>query len=319
MKRAYYSGASSSPPSSAEAPSEGYPTEGDSSRNVDPTVVGAYTFYMLVEAIVTVIEQASLSPDHDPNQFRDALLQLFITPTELAAAISTIPATDLSAYARIANPTFTGQPKAPTPPAGNNTTRLATTAFVRAALAALTIPGAFTPTKANLYAAVKEILHPGDQAAVTADDADKEIDIAFTPTKANLYAAVKEILHPGEQHGVSADDDEMEIDFAIPDYSVGVLADAATVQWDAAAHASAKLTLTADRALAISNTVEGQSYFLWVKQDATGGHALTLPADVDLGALTGVIDQDADAITFLGFTRVFNVLRLVAQRFDYGG
>ena len=319
MKRAYYSGAAVSPPSSAEAPSEGYPTEGDSSRNVDPTIVGAYTFYMLVEAIVTVIEQASLSPDHDPNQFRDALLELFITPTELAAAIRAIPAADLSGYARLNGATFSGRARGLTRAAGDNGTDFATTAFVKAAIAALTIPGAFAPTKANLYSAVKEILHPGDQSAVTADDADKEIDIAFAPTKANLYAAVKEILHPGEQHGVSADDDEMEIDFAIPDYSVGVLADAATVQWDAAAHASAKVTLTADRALAISNTVEGQSYFLWVKQDATGGHALTLPAGVDLGALTGVIDQDADAITFLGFTRVFNALRLVAQRFDYDG
>ncbi|HDI8689990.1 TPA: tail fiber protein, partial [Escherichia coli] len=35
------------------------------------------------------------------------------------------------------NPTFTGEPKAPTPDAGNNTTRIATTAFVQAAITAL--------------------------------------------------------------------------------------------------------------------------------------------------------------------------------------
>ncbi|HGC0511961.1 TPA: phage tail protein, partial [Escherichia coli] len=35
------------------------------------------------------------------------------------------------------NPTFTGEPKAPTPAAGNNTTRIATTAFVQAAITAL--------------------------------------------------------------------------------------------------------------------------------------------------------------------------------------
>ncbi|RCY11639.1 gp53-like domain-containing protein, partial [Escherichia coli] len=34
-------------------------------------------------------------------------------------------------------PTFTGEPKAPTPAAGNNTTRIATTAFVQAAITAL--------------------------------------------------------------------------------------------------------------------------------------------------------------------------------------
>jgi len=40
-------------------------------------------------------------------------------------------------YAPKESPTFTGTPKAPTPVAGNNTTQLATTAFVQAALVAL--------------------------------------------------------------------------------------------------------------------------------------------------------------------------------------
>ncbi|HFO4321691.1 TPA: tail fiber protein, partial [Escherichia coli] len=40
-------------------------------------------------------------------------------------------------YAQKHNPTFTGEPKAPTPPAGNNTTRIATTEFVQAAITAL--------------------------------------------------------------------------------------------------------------------------------------------------------------------------------------
>ncbi|EJN1753930.1 phage tail protein [Escherichia coli] len=42
-----------------------------------------------------------------------------------------------SQYAPKASPTFTGTPKAPTPAAGNNTTQLATTAFVQTALKAL--------------------------------------------------------------------------------------------------------------------------------------------------------------------------------------
>ncbi len=40
-------------------------------------------------------------------------------------------------YAQKHNPTFTGEPKAPTPAAGNNTTRIANTAFVQAAITAL--------------------------------------------------------------------------------------------------------------------------------------------------------------------------------------
>ncbi|APK14941.1 phage tail protein [Escherichia coli] len=42
-----------------------------------------------------------------------------------------------SQYASKASPTFTGTPKAPTPAVGNNTTQLATTAFVQAALTTL--------------------------------------------------------------------------------------------------------------------------------------------------------------------------------------
>ncbi|EBV7530136.1 phage tail protein [Salmonella enterica subsp. enterica serovar Mbandaka] len=42
-----------------------------------------------------------------------------------------------SQYAPKASPTFTGTPKAPTPAEGNNTTQVATTAFVQAALTAL--------------------------------------------------------------------------------------------------------------------------------------------------------------------------------------
>lgn len=49
--------------------------------------------------------------------------------------------TALAAYAKIASPTFTGTPAAPTPTAGDNSTKLATTAFVQTAVSA--ISGAF--------------------------------------------------------------------------------------------------------------------------------------------------------------------------------
>ena len=38
----------------------------------------------------------------------------------------------------------------------------------------------------------------------------------FTPSKTNLYSSVKAILHPSNQANVSADDTNNEIDFAIP-------------------------------------------------------------------------------------------------------
>jgi len=51
---------------------------------------------------------------------------------------------DLSAYAQLASPTFTGDPKAPTPAFGDNDTSIATTAWVTTAL------GGFQPLDADL-------------------------------------------------------------------------------------------------------------------------------------------------------------------------
>lgn len=66
----------------------------------------------------------------------DKVLELKVYVDELMAAhlAAVDPHTQ---YAPKASPTFTGTPKAPTAAAGNNTTQLATTAFVQAALIAL--------------------------------------------------------------------------------------------------------------------------------------------------------------------------------------
>ncbi|HGA2725039.1 TPA: phage tail protein [Enterobacter hormaechei] len=66
----------------------------------------------------------------------DKVLELKVYVDELMA--EHLAAADPHAqYAPKASPTFTGTPKAPTAAAGNNTTQLATTAFVQAALIAL--------------------------------------------------------------------------------------------------------------------------------------------------------------------------------------
>lgn len=70
------------------------------------------------------------------------LLRTFI----VRAIISLLDGTviDADGLAPLASPAFTGTPTAPTPPGGNNSTRIATTAFVKAALDALVAaaPGA---------------------------------------------------------------------------------------------------------------------------------------------------------------------------------
>ncbi|MYD94578.1 MAG: hypothetical protein F4Y02_13005 [Chloroflexi bacterium] len=106
---------------------------------------------------------------------------------------------------------------------------------------------------------------------------------------------------------------------------IGTLTDAATIVWDLDRHPVAQVTLPAARALRIVNGVEGRSYGLWVMQGGSGNHALTLPTGaqtppnerVDLGALSGSVDLTLNDITFLGFSKVFGKLRLLAQRGDY--
>ena len=66
----------------------------------------------------------------------DKVLELKVYVDELMAA-HLAAADPHTQYAPKASPTFTGTPKAPTAVAGNNTTQLATTAFVQAALIAL--------------------------------------------------------------------------------------------------------------------------------------------------------------------------------------
>jgi phage-related tail fiber protein len=66
----------------------------------------------------------------------DKVLELKVYVDELMAK-HLAAADPHTQYAPKASPTFTGTPKAPTAAAGNNTTQLATTAFVQAAMIAL--------------------------------------------------------------------------------------------------------------------------------------------------------------------------------------
>jgi hypothetical protein len=65
----------------------------------------------------------------DVARFRDALGRI---DSDMATAFS-----ELAARARLASPALSGEPTAPTAASGNNTTRIATTAFVQAAVAGL--------------------------------------------------------------------------------------------------------------------------------------------------------------------------------------
>jgi len=58
--------------------------------------------------------------------------------------------------------------------------------------------------------------------------------------------------------------------------TLATLTDAANIAWDVSAAQKAKVTLAGSRIMnAVTNAVEGTTYFLWVIQDATGSRVLT--------------------------------------------
>ena len=62
MKRFYEANASDTPPSPPASPSYGYPQNGNRSKNLKPTKLGAYWFHMITEEFMAVIEGAGLAP-----------------------------------------------------------------------------------------------------------------------------------------------------------------------------------------------------------------------------------------------------------------
>jgi|GEM_PF-2465090 len=116
MDRSYKSSTSLTPPTYPGTPSIGYPQEGNPGTGTPATKPGAWWYYATTEEI------------------RNAIVQLGGTPT---GNLVNQLATGLALLAPKASPAFTGNPTAPTQSAADNTTKLATTAFVQTALVGL--------------------------------------------------------------------------------------------------------------------------------------------------------------------------------------
>ena len=140
--------------------------------------------------------QADVDQNETDGDAADAALSVRITALEAdpttATALAAVQAdvdqneadadTAIALKADIASPTFTGTPSAPTASAGTNTTQLATTAFVEAAIAALVdaAPGAIN-TLNELAAAIGDDANfsttiTNSIAAVQADVDQNELD-----------------------------------------------------------------------------------------------------------------------------------------------
>ena len=93
--------------------------------------------------------------------------------SDAAKPVSTAQQTALDLKANLASPTFTGDPKAPTPSTADNDTSIATTAFV----------------KAQAYAPLASPTFTGDPKAPTPSTADNDTSVATTAfVKAQAYA-----------------------------------------------------------------------------------------------------------------------------------
>ncbi|RTP21549.1 phage tail protein [Enterobacter roggenkampii] len=126
----------------------------------------------------------------------DKVLELKVYVDELMAA-HLAAADPHSQYAPKASPTFTGTPKAPTAAAGNNSTQLANTAFVQAAIAGLvgSSPAALD-TLNELAAALGN--DPNFAATMTNALANKQpLDNTLTALSGKSIAAILEYLGLG--------------------------------------------------------------------------------------------------------------------------
>lgn len=100
----------------------------------------------------------------------------------LAGALANLPSVDLSAYAPLASPLFTGTPRGPTAAANTNTTQLATTAFVTGTLAA--------------YALLASPLFTGTPRGPTADANTNTTQLATTAFVTGALAAKAPLASP---------------------------------------------------------------------------------------------------------------------------
>ncbi|MGN2893452.1 phage tail protein [Escherichia coli] len=133
----------------------------------------------------------------------DKVLELKVYVDELMAA-HLAAADPHTQYAPKASPTFTGTPKAPTAAAGNNTTQLATTAFVQAALIAL-VNGA--PATLDTLKEIAAAINNDPNFATTMTNAlagKQPLDSTLTTLSGKTADGIIEYLRLGEAAKLAA-------------------------------------------------------------------------------------------------------------------
>ena len=177
MKQAYLADAVSDVPASTGAASVGNPSDGDPANGLEATALGAYAMFQLFKELEAVIDEGGLTADVDTlTQVRDAIQAMIDASAGLDTTAGdarylrrdqNLGDVDSAGSSRgnlnaapVNSPTFTGNPKAPTPSVGDDDTSIATTAFVDEAIAS--IPGGLTLASDNEHLQNNP---PGNEAA----------------------------------------------------------------------------------------------------------------------------------------------------------
>lgn len=162
-----------------------------------------------------------LAATYDPQNIADdAFDRANHTGTQAQSTITNL-VTDLAAKAPLASPTFTGTPTAPTAAPGTNTTQIATTAFVRAAVAALvdSAPEALD-TLNELAAALGD--DPNFAATIMAALANKQPIDADLTTIAGLSPSNDDILQRKSGAWTARTPAQLKTDLALSKSDVGL-------------------------------------------------------------------------------------------------
>lgn len=159
-------------------------TEGG--NGIAPSYPGADWFNIVQAELLNILTDAGMTPDKGKfNQITQAI----------RAIISSSVKTSLNDKASIASPIFTGTPKAPTPAQTVNDTTVATTAYVRAAIAELV--GTAPATLDTLYEIANALAEGENVKATLLAEIAKKANISHTHTVSQItdfYQSVKEIV-----------------------------------------------------------------------------------------------------------------------------
>lgn len=209
--------------------------------------------------------------------------------------------------APLASPVFTGTPAAPTPGAGDASTRLATTAFVAGAVASC-LPLSGGTLSGVLYGASNNpfrIVH--DTGFISGYDAALTTRCGYL--QFNTTSGYVSLVAEGSNYLrlVTQGSERMRLTDALAEIKCAARTAPVAVSYAAALALDASTsnfikvgTLTGNvTSMSIGNAIEGQFLTVRFRQDSTGGRTIAVPAGA---AITGTPNTAASKTSYLNLT-----------------